>query len=351
VAEAERRIGLMVKGMRVLRYVGPGDDERHLLVEAVDGSEKFSLHITDELRLAAGTDLPRLGNLRESPISPRDIQVRVRAGESPIDIAREADMPLDRVMRFAAAVVQERERITGEARASRARRNTPDGELVVFGEHVDARFTAHGIEPSSVKWDAYRNEDGQWIISASWHGGDLNRVARWSFALAARTVTAMDDTSADLLSDRPIRPVVHVVYEMPIANPSDALTGPIPMPGVREQLFDQESQQAAQRRTSFEPNGYDATPYEPTPFTSPPYEPTPYEPTPYEPTPYEPTPYEPSTFETGGLAALRLLPEALPGMPDAPEPAPHQESDEEHAERARIPSWDDILLGVRRKRD
>jgi hypothetical protein len=28
-----------------------------------------------------------------------------------------------------------------------------------------------------------------------------------------------------------------------------------------------------------------------------------------------------------------------------------EESEQERAERARIPSWDDILLGVRRKRD
>ena len=69
--------------MRVLRYVGPGDDDRHLLVEAVEGNEQFILHITDEMRQAARTDLPRLGNgriLRESTVTPREIQVRVRAG-------------------------------------------------------------------------------------------------------------------------------------------------------------------------------------------------------------------------------------------------------------------------------
>ena len=44
------------------------------------------------------------------------------------------------------------------------------------------------------------------------------------------------------------------------------------------------------------------------------------------------------------MLPLRGLPEPsiVPGM---------DESDEDHAARARIPSWDDILLGVRRKRD
>jgi hypothetical protein len=289
--------------MRVLHYVGPGEDDRHLLVETVEGREQFCLLVTDDLRQAAGVDLPRLGSNstpKESPISPREIQVRVRAGESPEDVAEQAGIPLARVLRFAAPVVQERIRITGEARNARARRNMPDGELVVFGEYVDSRFAAHGIDPTDVKWDSYRGEDGQWIVAAGWHGGDLNRIARWNFALAARTVTSIDETAADLLSDRPIRPVVHVVYDMPITNPVDSPTGPIPLPGWREQLFDQDARAAA---AEDDPN-------------------------------------------RALILPLRGLPEHV-----APAHAAREESDEEHAERARIPSWDDILLGVRRKRD
>src|SRR5271167_3036421 len=114
--------------MRMVRFIGLGEDERHLLVETVEGDEKFSLYVTDELRQAASIDLPRLRAQRptESPVSPREIQMRVRSGESPQEIADQANMPLQRVLRFAAAVVQERERITGEARHGRARRNSPE---------------------------------------------------------------------------------------------------------------------------------------------------------------------------------------------------------------------------------
>src|ERR1700759_5562674 len=164
--------------MRVVRFVGVGEDERHLLVETVEGDEKFSLYITDDLRQAASIDLPRLNQRAvEATVSPREIQVRVRSGESPEEIAEQSGMPLNRVLRFAAAVVQERARITGEARVARARRNSPDGEFVVFGEHVDSRFTAHGIEPNTVTWDSHRNDEGVWVLSAGWHGGDLKRVA------------------------------------------------------------------------------------------------------------------------------------------------------------------------------
>ena len=333
--------------MRVVRYVGAGEDERHLLVETVEGDEKFSLYVTDELRQAASIDLPRLNQPAvESRISPREIQMRVRAGESPEQIAEQSGMNIDRVLRFASAVVQERARITGEARNGRARRNSPDGEFVVFGEHVDARFTAHGIEPTSVTWDAYRNDDGVWVVCASWHGGDLKRIARWTFALNGRTVSPMDDTAADLLSDRPIRPVVHVVYDIPIANPAESPTGPIPVPGGRDELFDQELASLSAARDSDLISRL-------TPVANP--------------DPFgehgsfgergsghhaadsdadesDDRDYGPAT-ETASVLPLR-------GVPDLPLiPGMAEESEEEKAARARIPSWDDILLGVRRKRD
>jgi hypothetical protein len=323
--------------MRVVRYVGMGEDERHLLVETVEGDEKFSLYITDELRQAASIDLPRLNQRAiEATISPRDIQVRVRSGESPEEIASESGMALNRVLRFASAVVQERARITGEARVARARRNNDDGEFVVFGEHVDARFLTHGIDPASVTWDSYRNDDGAWVVSAGWHGGDLKRVARWTFALAGRTVSPVDDTAADLLSDRPIRPVVHVVYDMPISNPADSPTGPIPT-GFRDELFDQNAPRGvvwpppaavvADDDSDFSVAIEDApTIFEPAPAPGP----------------------APDSAESDRIAVLPLrgLTEPVPLIPGLVE-----ETDDEHAARARIPSWDDILLGVRRKRD
>jgi hypothetical protein len=320
--------------MRVVRYVGPGEDERHLLVESVEGDEKFSLYITDELRQAASIDLPRLNQQTiENKLTPREIQVRVRSGESPREIAEQSGMPLDRVLRFASAVVQERLRITGEARNGRARRNSPDGEFVVFGEHVDSRFTAHGIEPGAVSWDAYRNEEGSWVLSAGWHGGDLKRVARWTFALSSRTVSPIDDTAADLLSDRPIRPVVHVVYDIPIANPADSVTGPIPSAG-RDELFDQHARFGSVASPAPSSSG--------------------------------------TASVSGGSGTLGILSgdaherdageeddrsgehaSVLPlrGLPEPSLVPGFDESDDEHAARARIPSWDDILLGVRRKRD
>jgi hypothetical protein len=46
---------------------------------------------------------------------------------------------------------------------------------------------------------------------------------------------------------------------------------------------------------------------------------------------------------------LRLPTEA--NRPAARKPARREENEEQRAARARIPTWDDIMLGVRRKSD
>ena len=311
--------------MRELRFVGPGDDSEHVVVETAEGDEQFSLQVDDVLRMSLRPEEPdatvstRVAPAPTSSIRPREIQVRVRGGEAPHALADEAGISIDRVLLFAGPVLEERSRMAGEARRARARRNSPDGQLVNFGEAVDERFTAHGIDPVGVRWDSYRRDDGQWIVSASWRGGESERVAEWAFSLSARAVTALDQTAADLLSDRPIRPVVSIVPDPPNGTASaDAVTGPLPHTVERpaagaEELFDQDSED------------------------------------------HETPPLPLQLVERGAAASAGHHPGHPAGTRvDAGKRRiePHEaETEEQRAARARIPSWDDILLGVRRKRD
>ena len=195
---------------------GSGDA---IVVEADDG-EQFQLTFDDAgreaLRAAVGSPpapepSPARGRVGQGhPLSPREIQTRVRAGESAQDLADDSGTSMDKIMRFAYAVIEERSRVADEARRARARRDG-DGNLVPFGETVDARFTAASIEPQSVEWDSFRRPDGSWVVSAAWTTDGTERIAHWAFSLTARTVLPLDQISSDLLSDRPLRPVVRVV--------------------------------------------------------------------------------------------------------------------------------------------
>lgn len=302
-----------------------------MILETADGGEHFLLPISTALRDAIRSDLPRLHQGEPEPVDtglgPREIQMRVRAGESPEDLALAHEMSFEKVMRFAGPVLAERVRIADEARRARARRTTDEGQLVIFGEAVDQRFTAHGVDTAKVSWDARRREDGNWIITAQWVGGNAERQAQWLFQLSGRSVSPLDDTSADLLSDRPIRAVI---ADLPartltavapplapgvVAFPAmpEAHTGPLPSV-VADDVFDQEAKDLdAPRTAAMQVDGaaqYDAPP----------------------------------------------LPLNLPGdanhnpMLTKPLPLP-RESEEQRAARTRIPTWDDIMLGVRRKTD
>ncbi|HEY3631366.1 MAG TPA: septation protein SepH [Jatrophihabitantaceae bacterium] len=302
--------------MRELRFVsgagGPGGPagNQHIVVETADGAEQFTLRIDDLYRHLPPQPAPSAEAVAPSPIPPREIQMRVRAGEAPHELAEESGVSIDRVLMFAGPVLDERSRMADEARRARARRSTPDGQLVNFGEAVDERFAAHGIDPMAVRWDSHRRDDGQWIVSAGWRGGESERTAEWSFSLAARAVTPMDETASDLLSDRPIRPVVAAVPDLPLASTStaDAPTGPLPMMTSQPPMANHPSTSKASNQpfVADRPAAGDEDRFTP-----------------------------PTVSEEAPPLPLRVV----------------DETEEQKAARARIPSWDDILLGVRRKRD
>ncbi|MGX7677803.1 septation protein SepH [Jatrophihabitans sp. DSM 45814] len=205
--------------MRELHFVGPGDDGT-VIVQTADGAEQFSLLVDERLVRAAHPDTagasgpagpsggPTTGGKETMiDIRPRDIQMRVRAGEEAQTLADEAGVPLDRIMRFAYPVLQERIRVVDEARRGRARNG--DGQTVDFGELFDHRVAAIGTEPSTVVWNSFRRPDGGWTVVAdfiapTFSGDHAPLLAKFSFALLNRSVAALNDVAADLLTGRPL---------------------------------------------------------------------------------------------------------------------------------------------------
>jgi hypothetical protein len=354
--------------MRQLRYVGPGKDVDHVILETPDADEQFVLFVDAAMRDAVRSDLPRLGPKPAEPpaaISPREIQMRVRGGASPQDIADANEMSVDRVLRFAGAVLEERSRVAQEARRARARRSTSDAQTVVFGDAVDMRFAAHGIEPSAVSWDSRRRADGQWIVRAQWLGGDEERVAEWAFHLGTRSVTPMDGAAADLLSDRPIRPIVPVAQEPErpslaaapplapgvVAFPTlDTRTDPLPtglrddITPLRDDVFDQEALDEDPRHVgAFAEADIDGERRNGAGVVAPPLPLRLAEPLP------EPPAAEPAEPAANAEPATKVKNLGIAHREE-------HRGEREHRERGangkpRVPSWDDILMGVRRDSD
>jgi len=389
-------------------------------VEAVDAGnlegERFTLALDDRLRGLAKAETERQADIAAdtgAPTpTPREIQVRVRAGESAEAVAADAGIALEKVMRFAYPVLQERTRVTDEARRARARRGG-DGLLVPFGELIDSRLARHSIDPTAVRWDAFRREDGGWTVTARFNSYQRDMLAKFSFALANRTVSALDDIAADLLSDRPVQALLEPAP--PVAEPAaqpvadDWEAGPprltaVPDPGrtgPRAQEASPAIRPPSRRQKAhtrpvpvtvddelFDQDAFDQQPWHEPPL---PFEvgagrapaPRPQAQRPagdaaaveapaaeLEPATAEPAPtIDEASFaapvagpaaESVGLTA-HSVPEVEADSESVPEDSPvsvpiaagdtQGKRGRRAGEKPRMPSWDDILLGVRHKSD
>jgi Protein of unknown function (DUF3071) len=158
--------------MREARLVGLSQDGKQLILAMAETGEEFAVPVDDRLRAALRGDRARLGQLEiqmESALRPRDIQARIRAGESPEAVAAVAQMPMERVMAFAGPVLAERDHIASLAqRASVRRRGGGDAPTRNLGAWVTDRLRIRHVDPASAEWDAWRREDGRWAVRVSY---------------------------------------------------------------------------------------------------------------------------------------------------------------------------------------
>lgn len=209
--------------MRTLRLVGLSDDGSSLLLvaDAEDGEEKFLLPVDDRVRAAARGDSRRLTQIDVdlgTELPPRVIQSRIRAGETPEQVAAATGARVERIMRFAHPVLQERERVAEQAREARVRltENTTGTTLRQF---MTERLRLIDTPVEAVAWDAYRSDTGAWVVTGDWRAGEKSGTARWTFDLPSRTVAPLDAATVDFAEGTRL---VRVVPDVP--------TGPPPAP-------------------------------------------------------------------------------------------------------------------------
>lgn len=210
--------------MRTLRLVGLSDDGRSLVLAAdvpdsIDNGERFHLPIDDRLKAAARGDAQRMGQLEldaSRSLSPRVIQARIRAGETPEQVAHASGTPVERIMRFAHPVLQERARVAEQAQGARVRLSdgTPGVPLVQF---MTDRLRLLGADLDAVRWDSHRTDDGTWQVRAAWKAGHKSGTTKWSYDTTTRTVTPVDATTADFAEGTRL---VRVVPDVPAGLPA-----------------------------------------------------------------------------------------------------------------------------------
>jgi hypothetical protein len=179
-----------------------GDGKRLLLVS--DKGVEFTVDVDERLRAALRGDHARLGQLEikmDSALRPRDIQNRIRGGESPESVAQAAQTTVDAIMPYAAPVLAERQHVAERAQRSSVRRTGQSGGARTLGDAVGAHLRGLNVDPDTVTWDAARREDGRWSLTGEYAAGAQNGIARFTFDGPGNYVVADNEDATWLLGD------------------------------------------------------------------------------------------------------------------------------------------------------
>jgi hypothetical protein len=192
-----------------LTLAGVSRDGQRLLLVSRTGAE-YVLPVDARLTAALRGDTSRLGQLEitmDSTLRPRDIQSRIRAGETPETVAKAASTTVERIMPYAAPVLAEREHITQRAQRSSLRRTGTTTRTL--GDAVGAHLRGLDVDPEQVAWDAWRREDGRWTLVAKFavasRGDQPGRKGTGTFTFDApgNFVVVEDDHAQWLVGDAP----------------------------------------------------------------------------------------------------------------------------------------------------
>ncbi|MBS42087.1 MAG: hypothetical protein CMH83_02685 [Nocardioides sp.] len=187
--------------MAHLRLTSVSTDGRRLLLSDEDGAEHV-LEITADLRAAlrAGTRSTPQESSMDSTLRPRDIQSRIRSGETPESVAEAAGTTVERIMPFAGPVLAEREHVAERAQLSHVRRSGGEGARTL-GDAVAAQLRSHRTDPSGVSWDAWRKDDGRWALTAEFASAERSGTAHFSYDARGSFVVLDDDDARWLVGE------------------------------------------------------------------------------------------------------------------------------------------------------
>jgi hypothetical protein len=187
--------------MHELRLVAVSEDGSYAILDVPGRGGRFMLPIDDRLRTVARGQFSRLAQYEievESPLRPKEIQDRIRAGETADEIADAAGLPIERIRRFEGPVLAEREYRAQEAQRATVRSPGDSGPGPRLGDIVAERLTELGAAADDARWDSRKRPDGNWQVEIAFTAGGRTQVAEWIFDPRRRHIAPDDDVAARL---------------------------------------------------------------------------------------------------------------------------------------------------------
>jgi hypothetical protein len=313
--------------MQELRLVAVSEDGSYAILAVPGRSGRFLLPIDERLRTVAKGQFSRLAQYEievENPLRPKEIQERIRAGETADQIADAAGIPPDKIRRFEGPILAERQYQAEQAQRATIRGRSESGPGPRLGDVVAERLTAAGASPEAAEWDSRKRPDGNWQVHLQFALGGRTGTAEWVYDPRRRHVTPDDDQAVRLClpqeewaaitfaeRERATATVTPIGSRQhgPFADPGRDLerrSGPVPVPVPVARA--QDAREPAPAATVL------------------------------------------ASHDEGGPAPGEAAAAAAAGGPDQASPAvPAKKTG--RGRRASVPSWDEIMFGTSRQQD
>ena len=188
--------------MTELRLNGKTEDGLHLSLHDNEGNE-YTIRISDSLRSTVNQQrLMAVPATDEPVVSIKEIQRLLRAGQTAEQIARDNNVSIEKVERFAGPILSERIYIIDQAQQIAIRKEGGRDAVTLLGV-VISRLAPRNIDSSELSWDTWRLEDGTWTIELHYPNTSGVGIAQWSFDPILRTVSSLDENARWMVGDEP----------------------------------------------------------------------------------------------------------------------------------------------------
>ena len=188
------------RGSRAGSFIVPITEE---LLDSIGQAEK--LRREAEPDAAADETASAMRRLRsasrpESRLTPREMQARLRAGQSVAQVARAAAVGEEWVDRFAAPILAEQARVLEMAYRLPVTSGRLGPSAMALSESVRVNLHDRGVPlvPEPVGWSAHNLGSGRWAVRYEYVSRRRRQVAEWDLDLDRRELTARNRLAADI---------------------------------------------------------------------------------------------------------------------------------------------------------
>ena len=188
--------------MTELELNGKTGDGLHLSLHDNDGNE-FTIRVSDTLRATVNQQrLMAVPAADEPSVSIKEVQRLLRAGHATEQIARDNNISIEKIERFAGPILSERIYIIDQAQQITLRKEG-GRDAVTLLDVVISRLAPRNIDSSELSWDTWRLENGTWTIELHYPNNTGVGIAQWSFDATLRTVASLDENARWMMGDEP----------------------------------------------------------------------------------------------------------------------------------------------------